>query len=73
MIIPLPPVSLAFSTASRNVNSFFSANTHSLPRQHLNAVTASRRPQPKPNLPKYNTTAAAVLRPLLIKTRIPPD
>ena len=67
MIIPLPPVSLNFSTASESLNSPPSADPNRLQHQHRNAISLSPQPQPKPPLPKSDTISAAVLWPLWLK------
>ena len=67
MIIPLPPVSLNFSTASESLNLPPSADPNRLQHQHRNAISLSPQPQPKPPLPKSDTISAAVLWPLWLK------
>ena len=64
MIIPLPPVSLTFCTASISLNSSSSTVTHCLHFQHRNAVAAPPLTQPKTSLPRPVTIFYAVLWPL---------
>ena len=66
-IIPMPPVSLAFSTTSESINSSSSADPHRLKNKHSTFLAVSPPPQPKPPYPKSNTKAAAVLWPLCLK------
>ena len=68
--IPLPIVSLALSTASEPLNSYYSANPHRLYCQHCNVVSASSPVATKSDLPKSDTIAAAVLWLLLIKNPV---
>ena len=60
MIIPLPPVSLNFSTASEYLNSSSSTDLNRLHHQHCNAVAPPPLLKPNPPLPKSETIAATV-------------
>ena len=70
MIIPLPPVSLTFYTASESISLSSSTVPHHLHSQHRNAVAASPPPQQKLPLPKSDTIAAGILLPLFIKNTV---
>ena len=67
MIIPLPPVSVNFSTASESLNSSSCAYTHRLHRYHRNVVSSYPMPQPNPPLSTSDTIAAAVISPLWLE------
>ena len=67
MIIPLPPITLTFSTTSESLNSSSSANPHRLRHWRRNAIAPSPLPQPKQPLPKSDTIATAVLWPLWLE------
>ena len=70
MIIPLPPVYLTFSTASKPLKSSSSIIRHRLHCQRRKSDAASPPMQPKPPLPKSDTIIAAILWSLLIKTPV---
>ena len=70
IIIPLPPVSLTFSTASEPLNSSYSIVPRRLHCQNRNIVAAPPLPQRKLPLPKSDTTASAVLWPLKIENPV---
>ena len=70
IIIPLPPVSITFSTASESLNLSSSTVPHRLHHQNCNAVAVSPSPQIEPPLPKSDTISAAILWPLLIKNPV---
>ena len=59
MIIPLPPVSLTFSTASETLNSSSSVDPQCLHHWHSNDVAPSPPPRPNPPLQKSYAIAAA--------------
>ena len=70
IIIPLPPVSITFSTASESLNLSSSTVTKYLHRQHHNAVAASLLPKRNPPLPESYSISAVVLRLLVIENHV---
>ena len=70
VFIPLPPVSLTFFTASESINLSSSTIPHCLHFYHCNSLAASPLPQKNPSLPQFDTIAAAIFWPLLIKNLV---